>query len=342
MHRWPLGSADAGDRDLPRGVAGASPGLRSGPAAGRAVAFGRRERQPFMRAGSSAAGAMSEWPGRRRRRGGLEAGWRPAERPLAGVVGELERRRRRVRRQSHRHTSRRSACRLWRPRPGARGTAARRLPFGMPRRIVSAIHAVTASAPRRRRRSLPRRRIRRRGRRRGRRPGRPRRPLRPPGRARGRSGRSRARRGRRPRTADPSPRVLVAGRSRASGHTSQWRAGAGAMLRTRLPMGTGRGRAGSRSIPIQGSGPAITSLNARAGSGTHGSGVTCCTPRGSAPASCASRRGVSPRGHPGVPQRPSGAVDRVVFGARRRTWTESEHGLILLSGRMCRRIRRLG
>ena len=79
--------------------------------------------------------------------GGLEAGRRPAERPLAGVVGEFERRRRRVRRQSHRHTSRRSACRLCRPRrPGARGTAALWLPFGVPRRIVSAIHAVTASA----------------------------------------------------------------------------------------------------------------------------------------------------------------------------------------------------
>ena len=63
MHRWPLGCADAGDRDRLRGIAGALPGLRSGPAAGRAVAFGWRERQPFMRAGSSAAGAMSEWPG---------------------------------------------------------------------------------------------------------------------------------------------------------------------------------------------------------------------------------------------------------------------------------------
>ena len=146
MHRWSFRSADAGDRDLPRGVAGALPGLRSGPAPGRAVAFGRRERQPFMRAGSSAAGAMSVWPDSAGEARADSSGRRRAERPLAGIVGELERRRRRVRRQSHRHTSRRSACRLWRARLGARVTAARRLPFGIPRRSVSAIHAVTASA----------------------------------------------------------------------------------------------------------------------------------------------------------------------------------------------------
>ena len=50
------------------------------------------------------------------------------------------------RRQSHRHTSRRWACRLRTRRPNARVMPARRLPFGIPRRIVSAIHAVTASA----------------------------------------------------------------------------------------------------------------------------------------------------------------------------------------------------
>ena len=146
--------------------------------------------------------------------------------------------------------------------------------------------------------------------------------LRPPRRARGRSGPSRARRGRRPRTADQSPRVLCAGRSRASGHTSQWRAGAGATLRTRLPIGTGRGRAGSRSIPIQGSGPATTSLSTRAGSGTHGSGVTCCTRGGRRRPTAPGRQ---PAGRPGYS---SAAVRREPAG--------SEHGLIpgrVLSGR---------
>ena len=48
--------------------------------------------------------------------------------------------------QSHRHTSRRGACRLWRARSGTRGMPPQRSPFGMPRRSVSAIHVVTASA----------------------------------------------------------------------------------------------------------------------------------------------------------------------------------------------------
>ena len=79
------------------GSPGAPPGPRSGPAAGRAVAFGRRERQPFIQAGSSAAGAMSEWPGSAAE---ARAGSKPrgAQRSArGGVVGELERRRRRVR-----------------------------------------------------------------------------------------------------------------------------------------------------------------------------------------------------------------------------------------------------
>ena len=50
------------------------------------------------------------------------------------------------RRQSHRHTSRRWACWLRTRRPGPLGMPARRLPFGIPRRSVSAIHIVTASA----------------------------------------------------------------------------------------------------------------------------------------------------------------------------------------------------
>ncbi len=108
----------------------------------------------------------------------------------------------------------------------------------------------------------------------------------------------------------PDPASRFAGRSRASGHTSQWRAGVGPALRTRLPIGTGRSQAGSRSVPVQGSGPATTSLSTRAGSDIHGSGVTCRTSRGSALASCASRLGVSPRG-----------LTRVFLSGRPARWT---------------------
>ena len=58
---------------------------------------------------------------------------------------------------------------------------------------------------------------------------------------------------------------------------------------------------GSRSRPIQGFGAvAITSLNARAGPGTHGTGVTCCSSRRPVPASGNEQPGRDPAGlHPG-------------------------------------------
>ena len=139
-------------------------GPRSGPAAGRGVAFGRRERQPFIQAGSSAAGAMSAWPDSAARGGRARSRAAPsgavADRilhPAADLHARLVEAHRRAaaagdhgqagrRRQSHRHTSRRWACRLRTRRPNAHGMPARRPPLGMPRRSVSAIHAVTASA----------------------------------------------------------------------------------------------------------------------------------------------------------------------------------------------------
>ena len=210
MHRWPLRSADAGDRDFPRGVAGALPGLRSGPAAGRLRSVGgsvsrscgrvARRRGDVGVAGLGGGGAGGLQAGRRQWR----ARWRAwsaslsdaasgfaakatamafamvsfrsvssasarcspnvsavtasiSRHPAVGLVARLGEAHPRTAaagdqdhasrpRQSHRHTSRRWPCWLWRARPGARGTAARRLPFGIPRRIVSAIHAVTASA----------------------------------------------------------------------------------------------------------------------------------------------------------------------------------------------------
>ena len=180
------------------------------------------------------------------------------------------------RRQSHRHASRRCACRLRTRRPGARGMAARPLAFrdpaaerlGDPHRHGVGRRGVAAVAPRN-----------------GalddvdvdgdRRPGRRRRPQQPPRRAPGRSGPSRARRGRRPRTADPSPRVPCAGRSRASGHTSQWRVGrrllrCGPGFRS-APAGAGPGRG---AYPSRSPGRQLRRSTRGRAPDTHGSGAS--------------------------------------------------------------------
>ena len=76
----------------------------SGPAAGRAVAFRRRERQPFIQPGISAAGAMSAWPdSAAEARADSKPGGAQRSARWRGVVGELELCRRRVRSEGRGH-----------------------------------------------------------------------------------------------------------------------------------------------------------------------------------------------------------------------------------------------